>query len=124
MIKNYLKSSWRNLRRDVSYSLINIFGLAIGIAACLMISLYIIDELSYDKFHENSERTYRLYVDGQFGNNKFLSPYIPNPAKDALLDEFSQIESVTHFFDTDQVRFEYENKVFIETNPNPKHNMR
>jgi len=114
MIKNYLKSSWRNLRRDVSYSLINIFGLAIGIAACLMISLYIIDELSYDKFHENSERTYRLYVDGQFGNNKFLSPYIPNPAKDALLDEFSQIESVTHFFDTDQVRFEYENKVFIE----------
>ncbi|MFP3859995.1 MAG: ABC transporter permease [Bacteroidales bacterium] len=114
MIKNYLKISWRNLKRDKSYSLINIFGLAIGIAACLMISLYIIDELSYDKFHDNSDRTYRLYVDGQFGNNKFLSPYIPNPTKDALLDEFSQIESVTHFFDTDQVRFEYENKIFIE----------
>ncbi|MFP4605678.1 MAG: ABC transporter permease [Bacteroidales bacterium] len=114
MIKNYLKISWRNLKRDKSYSLINIFGLAVGIAACLMISLYIIDELSYDKFHDNSDRTYRLYVDGQFGNNKFLSPYIPNPTKDALLDEFSQIESVTHFFDTDQVRFEYENKIFIE----------
>lgn len=114
MIKNYLKSSWRNLRRDVSYSFINISGLAIGIAACLLITLYIIDELSYDKFHEKSDRIYRLYVDGQFGNNKFLSPYIPNPAKDALLQEFSQIESVTHFFDTDQVRFEYDNKVFIE----------
>lgn len=114
MIQNYLKVSWRNLKRDKSYSLINVFGLAIGIAACLMISLYIIDELSYDKFHDNSDRTYRLYVDGQFGNNKFLSPYIPNPAKDALLDEFSQVESVTQFFDRDQVRFEYENKVFIE----------
>jgi putative ABC transport system permease protein len=114
MIKNYLKSSWRNLRRDLSYSFINISGLAIGIAACLLITLYIVDELSYDKFHKDSERIYRMYIDGQFGNNKFTSLYVPNPAKEALLEEYSQVESATHFIKSEQVRFEYDGKVFVE----------
>jgi len=114
MLRNYLKVSWRNLKRDKSYSLINILGLSIGIAACIVISLYIIDELSYDKFHEKSDRIYRMYVDGQFGNNKYRSPYVANPTKDALLDEFSQVEAATHFFKNDEVRFEYGDKVFIE----------
>ena len=114
MLKNFLKTSWRNLLRDKSYSIINILGLAIGIASCILISLFILDELSYDRFHEKSERIYRMYTDGKFGNNEFTSLNIPNPAKDALLDEFGQVESATHFFDTDQVRFEYGDKVFIE----------
>ncbi len=114
MLKNYFKTAWRNLLRDKSYSLINVLGLAIGIAACLLISLYIIDELSYDKFHKKSDRIYRMYTEGKFGNNDFVSLNIPNPAKETLLEEFSQVEAATHFFDRDQMRFEYKDKVLIE----------
>jgi putative ABC transport system permease protein len=114
MFRNYLKTSWRNLTRDKSYTLINIFGLAIGVAACLMITLYILDELSYDKFHERSDRIYRVYVDSHFGNNRFRSVLTPNPMKEALLSDFSQVESVTQFFKQDQVNVKYEDKRFVE----------
>ncbi|MGM0532775.1 MAG: ABC transporter permease [Bacteroidota bacterium] len=114
MFRNYLKTSWRNLVRDKSYSAINIIGLAVGVAACLLITLYIIDELSYDRFHENSDRIYRIYVDGRFGNNSFRSLLTANPTKEALLDEFSQVESGTRFVKRDQIRVEYENNRLIE----------
>lgn len=60
MLKNYIKISFRSLRKQGFYSLINIGGLAIGLAACLLITMYITHEMSYDKFHEGSERIYRL----------------------------------------------------------------
>ena len=114
MFRNYLKTSWRNLTRDKSYTLINIFGLAIGVAACLLITLYILDELSYDTFHDRSDRIYRVYTDGQFGNNRFRSVLTPNPMKEALLSDYSQVESVTQFFKQDQVNIQYEDKRFVE----------
>jgi len=114
MFKNYLKASWRNLRRDKSYSLINIAGLAAGIAACLIITLYIADEMSHDRFHEKSERIHRIYIDGQFGNNEFRTVLTPNPLKEALLKEYSEVESATQFFHRDQVPVEYNNKQLVE----------
>jgi putative ABC transport system permease protein len=114
MLKNYLKISFRNLKRDTSYSLINILGLAVGIAACLLISLYVLDELSYDRFHKKSERIHRLYIDGRLGNNVFKTLLTPNPARQALVDDFSQVEAATHFFERDQIRIEYEGERFIE----------
>ena len=114
MLKNYLKTSWRNLKRDKSYSLINITGLAVGIAACMLITLYIVDELSHDRFHEKSGRIYRTYIDGQFGNNTFRTVLTPNPLKEALLEEFSEVESATQFFHRDQVPVQYDNQQFIE----------
>ena len=60
MIKNYLKIAWRNLIRHKSFSLINIGGLSIGIAACLLISLYVNHELSYDAYHVNKDRIVRI----------------------------------------------------------------
>ena len=114
MFKNYLKSSWRNLKRDKSYSLINIAGLAVGIAACLLITLYIVDELSYDRFHEKSARIHRIYIDGQFGNNQFLTALTPNPLKETLLKEFSEIEAATQFLRRDQVPIKYDDKQFVE----------
>jgi putative ABC transport system permease protein len=114
MFLNYLKTSWRNLIRDKSYSVINIIGLAIGVAACLLITLYILDELSYDKFHEKSDRIYRIYVNGRFGDNKFETVFTPNPAKESLKEEFPQVESATHFMKTGPVRVKYSDEVFIE----------
>ncbi len=60
MIKNYLKIAYRNIRKHLGYSLINVTGLAIGMACCILILLFVFDELSYDKFHENHDRIYRV----------------------------------------------------------------
>jgi putative ABC transport system permease protein len=59
MLKNYIKIALRNLRRNKLYSLLNITGLAIGITCCILILLYVQDELSYDRFHEKADRIYR-----------------------------------------------------------------
>jgi len=59
MLKNYIKTAIRNLRRNKLYSILNIAGLAIGITCCMLILLYVQDELSYDRFHEKAERIYR-----------------------------------------------------------------
>ena len=60
MIKNYLKIGWRNLRRNKLYAVVNIVGLAIGITCCLLIGLYINQELSFDRFHKNADRIARV----------------------------------------------------------------
>ncbi len=63
MLSNYLKIAWRNILRDKSFSLINIGGLAIGIAACLLILQYVAYERSYDQFHQNAGQIYRVKQD-------------------------------------------------------------
>jgi putative ABC transport system permease protein len=63
MFKNYLKTAWRNLRKNRLYSAINIFGLAMGLAACLLIGIYINHELSYDKFNLNAKRIVRVTME-------------------------------------------------------------
>ena len=60
MLKNYLKIALRNLRRHKGYAFINVFGLALGLACCLLVVLFIQDELAYDRFHEEGDRVYRL----------------------------------------------------------------
>ena len=63
MLKNYLKIALRNIKRHKGYSFINITGLAIGMACCLFITIWVLDELSYDKFHENAANLYRIETD-------------------------------------------------------------
>jgi len=65
MFKNYLKVTFRNLLRQRIYSLINITGLAIGMACSIFIFAFVINELSYDKFHEKADRIYRLCLIGK-----------------------------------------------------------
>ena len=60
MFKNYFKTAWRNIRKNKLFSAINILGLSIGIATCFIIMLYVQDELSYDRFNEKADRTYRV----------------------------------------------------------------
>jgi putative ABC transport system permease protein len=66
MFKNYLKTAFRNLRKNSLYSAINIFGLAVGLAACLLIGIYIDHELSYDKFNRNADRIVRATMEYKF----------------------------------------------------------
>ena len=69
MIKNYLLIAFRNLLKNKGFSFINIFGLAIGMAACLLILQYVTFELSFDKFHTKGDRIYRINQD-RYDNGK------------------------------------------------------
>ena len=76
MLKSYLKTALRHLRRRKGYAFINIFGLAAGMAACLLIGPYVRHELSYDVFHEKGERIYRVdELSAQLPGSKD----VPNP---------------------------------------------
>ena len=82
MFRNYFKTAFRNLRKNKLYSVINIFGLTIGLAACLLIGVYIIHELSYDKFNVNADRIVRATMEyGQAGtiNKGALTGTKPGP---------------------------------------------
>src|SRR6476661_5883667 len=74
MIKNYFKIAWRNIKRQKAYSGINIFGLAIGIAGCLLILQYVSFELSYENFQVNKNRIYRIQQD-RYDNGKLSTQW-------------------------------------------------
>lgn len=100
MIKNYLKIALRNLMRNKFYSIINVFGLAIGIACFTLIVLFVRDELAYDGFHKNKDRIYRVCEEldpeeGQ-GENSSSQPF---PVAKALLNDYPQlVEQAVRFF--------------------------
>jgi putative ABC transport system permease protein len=87
MLKNYLLISFRNLRKHFSYSLINIFGLTIGIATCLLLVTWISHELSYDQFHEKSARIYRSSLEMNFGGQDVKTSVSPTALLPALLEQ-------------------------------------
>ncbi|HEV2831246.1 MAG TPA: hypothetical protein VGW31_04635, partial [Hanamia sp.] len=60
MIKNHFKIAWRNLKRNKFISFINLFGLTVGLCCCLLITLYILNELSYDRYNKNADNIYRI----------------------------------------------------------------
>lgn len=78
MIRNYFKTAWRNLVKSKGYSGINILGLAIGMAVCLLIMLFVQHELSYDQYHAHAGRIYRADIEIKFGNNH-LDLAVANP---------------------------------------------
>jgi len=63
MLKNYIKTAWRNLMKNKIFSFINIFGLTTGLTCFLLIALYVFDELSFDRFHKNADNIYRVIED-------------------------------------------------------------
>ncbi len=97
MIKNYFKVALRNLWKNKGFSAINIIGLAVGIAVCLLITLYVIDELSYDKYNTKADRIYRVDGDIQFGGNHFILAVAPDPMGPTLKKDFPQVEQYVRF---------------------------
>jgi putative ABC transport system permease protein len=98
MFKNYLKITLRNIYRQKLYALINIFGLSLGIGCCLILSLYLIGELSYDKHHENRDRIYRVVNEYTFNSNATPAAVSSQSVGQLLLmDNPDQIESYTRF---------------------------
>ena len=98
MIKNYLKTALRNLFRNKSYAAINITGLAVGIAACLLIFLVIQYESSFDTFHKKKDRIYRVVSEFKSPDGTFYSPGVPFPVTQALRLDFPQLKKVAAIF--------------------------
>ncbi|MDE2845868.1 MAG: ABC transporter permease [Gemmatimonadota bacterium] len=92
MLHNYLSVALRNLRRHPAYSLINISGLAIGMATCILILLYIQDELGYDRYHPHAERVYRIVDDIESGGQTNQTAGTPTGWGPALKRDFPEIE--------------------------------
>ncbi|MEO6818316.1 MAG: FtsX-like permease family protein [Ginsengibacter sp.] len=92
MIRNYFKIAYRNLVKSKGFSIINIIGLAAGLASCLLIILYVTDELSYDKFNKKIDHIYRIDSDIKFGGHNFVMASTPDPMGAALKSEFPQVK--------------------------------
>jgi putative ABC transport system permease protein len=91
MFKNYLKIAWRNLLKSKTFSFINIFGLSAGLACCLLISVYIYHELSYDSYHRNLSRLYELTTTFIKDGKEDKMPNTPAPMAQAMKAEFPEI---------------------------------
>jgi putative ABC transport system permease protein len=102
MVKSYLKVAFRNSKKNPVYTFINISGLAVGIACCIIIALYVMDELSYDTHHPDSERIYRVTQATIVDNEENRSSKTAIPLRDAILRDFpSFVETGARFFDFD-----------------------
>ncbi len=98
MVKNYLKTALRNLRRNKNSSLINISGLAVGIAVCLIIFLIVQFETSFDQFHKNKNRIYRAITQFNDPGGITYSAGVPFPFANALKNDFPEIKSVAPIY--------------------------
>jgi len=92
MLRNYFTIAFRNLKKQSFYSLINILGLAIGIASCLIIVLFVTNELSYDRHHKDADRIYRVNCEIKFGANHLHLAVAPAPMADALRRDYPEVE--------------------------------
>jgi len=91
MLKNYIKIAFRNIVRHKGYTFINIFGLATGIICCLLILVYVQDELSYDRYHEKADQIYRIINAGVIRGNQIEIPLVSGPWGPAMVEELPEV---------------------------------
>jgi putative ABC transport system permease protein len=97
MIKNYIKTAFRSLSKNKGFTAINVLGLALGLASCLLIVFYVFDELSYDRYNTKADRIYRINEDIRFGGNSNSYAVSPAPLAAALKNDFPEIEQIVRF---------------------------
>ncbi|MCD4729861.1 MAG: ABC transporter permease [Bacteroidales bacterium] len=109
MLKNYITIAFRNLFRQKRYSIINISGLAIGLAAFILIVLHVVNELSYDKFHDKADRIYRICVNGMIAGDVLNVAVSAAPTGEAMVRDIPEIIKATRIDEFSQtVHFVYE----------------
>ena len=111
MLKNYFTVAWRSLRNNKAFSLINIFGLALGMACSLLIFLWINDESNMDNFHANSSRLYKLYEQEHLNGKAMAGYWTPGILGHELKRRFPEMEYVTTMREKEQETFEAAGKI-------------
>lgn len=121
MIRNYIKIAWRNSWKNKAFSMINIVGLSIGVAACILISVYIMHESSYDKAVSNSENIYRLInrdiIDGRIDDGIHFSANMASTVQ----QDFAEVENTGRIMDNGLFYGAGSNEIRIEGQPRQQH---
>jgi putative ABC transport system permease protein len=113
MFRNYLKTTVRALQRRKSYALLNVAGLAVGLAAVILIGLWVQDELSYDDFHEKSDRTYRVLREFNIPDLKGTISGTPPLLAPTLRTDASAVEQAVRIYDAPST-IEHGARTFVE----------
>ncbi|MCW3986971.1 MAG: ABC transporter permease, partial [Candidatus Bathyarchaeota archaeon] len=114
MLKNYWKIALRNFQRHKGYSFINIAGFAIGMACCLIILIYVRHELSYDKYHKDVERIYRIAIDIRHQTDNRVFALISPTVAPALKADFPQVEYAARSITTSSRLVKKEERLYYE----------
>ncbi len=97
MIKYYLKTIFINLKKSGRVTAFNILGLTVSFAAFIMLTIYIVNELTYDKNNTNYENIYRLNLSGKYNGSPYITSHLPNPLADLLCEKIPELESLCSF---------------------------
>ena len=93
MIRNYIKTAYRSLLKNKGFTVLNVLGLSLGLASCLLIIFYVVDELSYDRYNTKADRIYRVNEDLKLGENNVLYAVCMPPLAQALKSDFPYVEN-------------------------------
>lgn len=114
MLQNYLKIALRNLNRQMVYSLINISGLAVGMAGFILIMLYVIDELSYDRFHKHADDVYRVAFEARIMDDFLNVAVSAGPLAPAMETSFPGVLDATRMeAENESVLIAYKSKKIL-----------
>ena len=114
MLRNYFKVALRNILKYKFFSAINILGMTIGIVSCLLLVLYVADELSFDRFHKNADRLYQLGLHGKLAGQDIRTATTAPPIAATLVAEIPEIEAATRLANFNETTVRYEDKTFLE----------
>ncbi|MEO1096456.1 MAG: FtsX-like permease family protein [Bacteroidota bacterium] len=125
MIKNYFKIFIRTSGRNFGFTAINLLGLSVGLGSCLIIALFVIDELSFDNYHPAKDRIFRVIGERVSSDGISGNAYVPNPFASSLEENYAEIEqaleltpAVKRFFEVDDKKF-YEDDGYFSDPPFP-----
>ncbi len=112
MIRNYLKTAWRNIRKNKLFSFINILGLSVGIATCFIIMLYVQDELSYDRFNKNANNIARIVFHANLNGGKIDESGVMPPVAQTMKKDFPEVKDATRILSFGTPKIVYNNTTF------------
>ncbi|GAB5525221.1 MAG: ABC transporter permease [Roseivirga sp.] len=115
MVKNNLKVAYRSMMRHKFYSFLNLSGLAVSIAACILIAVFVQHELSYDAYHHESEKVYRIATHLKFGDNEFRIPAAPAPMAETLKNDYPEIIASGRWRSDFTALVEHDNRFFNQS---------
>jgi putative ABC transport system permease protein len=114
MIKNLITIALRNIRKDKTYSAINILGLTVGITCSVFLLMYILDELSYDRYHKDANNIYRVISNIKEPDNAFTWAVAQIPLAEELRDNYPEVKNVVRFFGLGKTLYKNGEKSFYE----------
>ncbi len=115
LFRNYLKVTLRSIRRHKGFSFINIFGLALGLTCTLFISLWVLDELAFDRFHANTERLFRIEADEEYSGYSMHTITTPAPLAPVLPEEIPEVAAASRFTRFGGMQLHYRDHSFFES---------